>query len=275
MDLRTFDSLLYVRADSTDIRYDGTDPFVRVANINDITEMPRDRVVAVEKKLTYFLTSTVTLYYTNITTANAAYTTMLARLSDLIREYRLYRDEFSTTPSTTYTLPRTGQSVEDQYTDAYRTAKGVTKSAKDARDTAQAAYDACVSEGTAQATILGFLSPLVSRLEAARQKTQILTETGTLIGGVYSVAPTIAFNNIVKTFNLNAGDPISYEAMLQGYRAQLASLQASYEVHVIQCNQRQQTLQTAENTVRTAEAGEAAALANVMRVCPTFDPSSV
>lgn len=274
-DLRTFDSLLYVKADSADIRYDGSDVFVRVANINDITEMPRDRVVAVEHGLRYFLTSTVTLYYTNLATANAAWVTMLDRLSDLVLQYRKYRDEFSTTPSISYTLPRTGQSVEDQYIAAYTSAKQGTQSAKEARDAAQLAYTQCATDGTTQASTLALLTALVSRLEAARQKVQVLTETGSLVGGVYTVAPTIAFNNVVKTFVLNAGDPISYESMLIDYRAQLAAAQSTYAVHMEQCAQRQQVLQAAEAVVRTTETAESAALANVMRVCPTFDPRTV
>lgn len=274
-DFRTFAELLYVRADSSDVRYDGTDLFVRVANVDDIAEMPRDRVDALARNQTYFLTSTVTLYYKNLTTANAAYKTMLDRLSELVLAYRKYRDDFSTTPSTTYTLPRTGQSVEDEYVAAYTAAKQVTKSAKEARDTAQLAYDECLAARSAQASVLAVLTPLVSRLEAARQKVQVLTETGSLIGGSCATPPTISFNNVVKTFCLNAGDSVSYEAMLQDYRAQLTSAQGSYEISTVQCSARQQALQSAENTVRTAEAAEGAALADVMRVCPTFDPRTV
>lgn len=261
LDLRADGSDVFVRVDSADLRTIAGDPFLRVASSSDLTSLPRDRSAAVARGLTTYLTSTATVLYTTQVTAQAAYKTLLDRLSQLVVDWRSYNATFLTAPSQNYTLPLVGASVESEYTALYVTAKAATTAARTVRETAQAAVEACGLQDALLDSILNILLTDVSFLELAKSKISALAETGTVL--------------LAKAFALNGADPASYEALLVAKRAQLAQQQAAVRAHRTTCAGLARALQTAETVLQTAEAAERTALTDLLRVCPTFDPNSL
>lgn len=267
---------IFVKVSSTDMRTIAGDPFARIASVNDLTNLPRDRATAVAHSLSNFLTSTVTLLFDSATTAEAAYRTILDRLSQLVIDFRAFRARFytSSTPPfyAQYTLPVTGQSVESLLIDTYRTTRTARVAAETERDGIQQELDDCRATGQLDETRLGDVLADIGFLERAHDLVTAMVETGTVVGCT-SGAPTIVFNNIVKTFVLNGADATSYEALLNSKRTQRASLTASVNAHRDECNAVAQRLLDNQNRVNAARQVEEAALAAVLAVCPTFTPT--
>lgn len=275
---------LYIKVSSDDLIRISGDSFARVGNVNDITALPRDRTQAVRAGKTEYLTSVLTLLYDNVTTANAAYTQLLARLSDLVNTWRSTQTTFATNPDVTYSLPQTDSSVEAQLIAVYKADKAARVKAEATRDSAQAAKDACLTDCQGDKDIYTFLVADVAFLEAAKARVQGMNETATtslvLTGGTTLTSPgTYTINatvsNTVKTYVLNGSEPTSYETLLVSKRA----MRDQYYTKVVNCNanciQLSANLLAAQQAVDAARAAENGALAAVLQVCPTFDSTSV
>ncbi len=250
-------SPLYVRVESSDITYLSGDTFARIANVNDVTALPRDRTVAVQRGTNTYLTSAVTKYYADVTTAIAAYRTFLTRLSELVEAWREATASFTTVPTTDYTLPTTADSVETELTDLYVTARDARIAAVEARDAAQILRDACVRDGTTARQLHAVLAYDVSFLEAAKTRVTAYTASD------------------ARTFALNASDAASYESLLVKKRSDLSAYLAAVRAQAETCLETDRTLRDAQAAVDAAGRAESAALARVLEVCPTFNPSTV
>lgn len=277
-------SPLYVKVVSTDITRIEGDTFARIANVNDVTALPRDRVVAVREGQTLYLGSSLTLIYDNITTADAAYRQLNARLSALVTEWRTYITSFATTPSQLYALPIVDASEEAERTALYATRKKARIQAESDRDAAKLAKEACERDCAADKTIYDYLVRDVAFLENARRIVITTTETaGTVLnltGGTTLTPPgtySISYlpNNVVKTFVTNAADSTSYQSLLNLKTADLAVYQEKVRNCAVTCAGLAAALLTAEQIVEAARSAENAALASVLSVCPTFDSSTV
>lgn len=261
----------YIRVVSSDVLIVPPDTFVRIANINDITELPRDRVHAVQTGRTVYLSRSCTLIYDNLTTADAAYRQIIARLSSLVTEWRTSFTAFATNPSQQYALPQASASVEAERTAAYVAARDARVAAEATRDAAVTAANECDQNCLATREIYNFLVTDVAFLETARGVVSGITETVT--GGT-GVASTNAKNFVLQQGSY-VGDARSYQALLTTKTSQ----RDDYARRVTACQARCQTLAndalTAQNNVNAAQAAERAALASVYAVCPTFNPNTV
>lgn len=255
---------LYVKVDSTEIITLGVDPFARIASIDDVTDIPRDRVVAVNRGLKYYLSSSVSLLYDNLTTADAAYREILARLSELVDAWRQYTSTFITMPSQLYNLPQTSISVEDERINTYKTKKEERIAAEEVRDTAKTNKDLCETEGTADKQIYTFLLENYSFLNKAKNIVNTIVETGS-----YNV------RDFVKKQGAYSSSAESYENLLQTTANNLAIYEARVRDHDATCANLQVELLLAESAVEAARIQENNALAAVLAVCPTFDANSV
>lgn len=272
-DLLVESDILYIKVDASDLRTISGDPFARVSNVNDITALPRDRTLAVQQNVTEYLTTTVTLLYDTITTADAAYRTILARLSSMVDEYRQYMNTFSTNPSQNYILPQPDISVESQYTDVYRAKKAATKEATTARDAKAAELQQCEEQGAADRTILEFLISDIAFLQEQIALVTNMTETGTIIGGTPPIG-TISFNNVVKSFILGPSEQSS-QTLLNTKQALYEVKRQAVQAHDAICRGLQDEVAAAEVAVTQAQREETAALGQLLRICPTFNPNSV
>lgn len=264
----------YIKVTSTDMVVIPPDSFARIANINDITALARERSDAVRTGRTVYLSPVSTLIYDNITTADAAYRQIIARLSSLVTEWRGAFTAFVTNPSQQYSLPQADASLVDTRTAAYVAARTNRETAEAARDTAVTASNSCREAGAALRTIYEFLVADVSFLQTAKTVVQGITETVTGGGSPPGTPSTNA-----KDFALRAGtyasDARSYDALLTSkitardtYARQVTAQQA-------ECQRLANAALTAQNTVNAALAAERTALAAVYAVCPTFDPTTV
>mgnify|MGYP001485182625 CR=1 FL=1 len=254
----------YVKVVSTDLIRIAGDEFARIASIDELTGLPRDRTTAIRQNKTEYLTSVITLQYDTLTTADAAYKQVISRLSSLVTEWRQFYGAFVTSPTATITLPQAGASVEAERTAVYVTARDARIAADAARDAAQVAKDDCIRDCALDRAIFDFLIEDVTTLETARDVVIALTETG---------------STNVKDFVLGLGaftaDQRTYKILLEKRLA----LGAAYNARVVACDARCTALglalATATATAAAAADTERAALASVYEVCPTFDPESV
>lgn len=273
-DMLTEADILYIKVDSADIRIISGDPFARVGNVSDITALAHDRTVAVQNNATEYLTTTVTLLYDTLVTADAAYRTILDRLSTLVNDYRQYMNTFATNPSQNYPLPQTSVSVESEYEAIYREKKTATKDATETRDARASDLENCEEDGAATRTILEFLVSDIAVLQQQIALVTNMTETGSLIGGTCTTSPTISFNNVVKTFILGPATESSQTLLTTKQALYQVKLQEQ-QAHEVQCQVYREQLAAAEAAVTQAQRAEAAALGQLLRICPTFNPNTV
>ncbi len=276
----------YVKAVSpNDILTLGPDTFVRLANVNDVTALTRERVTAVRQGQTTYLSAQITALYDNVETAIAAATTFRARASDLVVAWRAAQTTFITLPTQDYELPVLNGSIEAALTASFVSKKAARVLAEKDRDAAKLAKDACERDCAADKAIYNFLILDVSFLEKAKLRVQALGEgvavPSLLVGGTpapgagtYTISAPVVTTN-VRTFALNAGDAESYEALLTKKRSDLAVYAAKARTCAETCAALGAALLAAQATVDAARNGETAALATLTAVCPTFSPSSV
>ena len=258
-DLRQSDASapVYVKVSSTDMIRIGTDDFARIANINDISKLPRDRVIAQRRGFTQYLTSSVAMVYDNVTTADAAAKQIIDRVSALVTEWRSFNSDFATNPYQDYNLPSPGASVESARTAIYVDKRNARTTAEAARDAAKLAKEACIRDCESDKVIYDFLAYDVSFLDQAR------------------ILVSAQAANVTRTFVLDAGTAASYAALLVKRREDLAIYAAKVQACATTCAQLSAALLAAQQIVDAALVAERAALAGVVAVCPTFDPSTV
>jgi len=261
----------YVKVVSSDLIVIPPDTFARIANIDELTGLFRDRTAAVRNGRTEYLSSVMTVVYDTLTTADAAYKQILARLSTLVEDWRAVFTPFATNPTQSYDLPTPGVSVEDERKKAYIAARDARIAAEAARDAAQAAADACDTDCRIDKAIYNILVADVAFLEAARTIVVNLQDT--------SIPPGTPLTTNVRDFVLQqgafAGDNRTYQALLvekkrlrDEYAAKVAACDAS-------CAALHAAVIDAQRTVDGARTAERDALSGVYEVCPTFDPSTV
>jgi hypothetical protein len=279
---------LYVKVASTDITSISGDTFARIANTSDLTKLSRDRVTAVVQGATSYLSTAVSLIYDNYATADAAARQVVSRLSDLVTAWRTYNTAFATNPYQDYNLPQTAASVEAERTAVYVEKRTARETAETAYDNAVADKERCERDCAADKVIYDFLVADVTFLEQAKATVQAQIND-VYPAGTFTVAPAILtpagpFTVTIPTsrtrdYVLKAGtfstDLTSYENLLVKKRQDLAIYSERVRACSATCARLAAAVLTAQQTLDAAQAAERAALANVVAVCPTFDPSTV
>lgn len=259
-DFRVDGMATYVRLDTSDLRQIAGDPYVRVANLDELTTMPRDRVAAVRRGAAEYLTANVLLEYDALTTADAAEKALRQRVSKLVADYQTFYGTFRTASPVTYLLPVPDPSVEAALVAEFTARRADRRSAEAVRDAAQDEVDACAAADTLLRAKVDWLLADVAALETARGVVYNLTESG---------------STNAKTFVLNAGDARSHEYLLGQKRADLVAAQHDLAARAPACDAKRVVLVQAEAAVAAARRGEEVALREVYRVCPTYNPDTV
>ena len=268
-DLRTAAAGVYVKVSSDDFLTISGDPFVRIANIDELTTMARDRVTAVRRGSTEYLASTISVIYDQMTTADAAGRQIIDRLSSLTTAYVTAHSTFLTDPAAIYSLPVTSRSVEAVLTAAYVTQRNARIAAEAAQTAARAAVTACQAEDATLDAKIDMLVADVSFLEAARSDVVMMVEA--------CVPPTsgVTATNNTQAFVLDAGNARSYETLLGQKRTALAQARDTRASHDAGCRTLALALGNADAAVAAARTAENNALSNVYASCPTFNPNTV
>lgn len=256
-DLRVLGMATYVLLDTTDLRQISGDPFARVANMDELTEMPRDRVTAIRRGSAEYLTSNIVLGYEALTTADAAEKALRQRVSKLVDDYQTFYGSFRTAAPVNYLLPIPDPSVEASLIAAFNAQRDARIAAESARVAAQAAATECAEADTLLRTRIDWLIQDVAALEQARAVVYGFTESGT---------------SYARTFVINAGDQRSHEYLLIQKREALTAAQRDLSARAASCSALGVSLAQAEAAVVAALRDEATALREVYQVCPTYNP---
>lgn len=251
------DGPVYIRVQTSDVVEVGADTFARVASIDDVTSLPTDRSVAVRQGRSLYLASSVTFLYDNVTTADAAYRALLARLSSLTTDWRTVTESFVTTPSQVYELPTTTATEESARTLVYRSAVANRKALEATRDRAVTDAADCDRSCTLDNALYNMLVADISFLQTAKSHVLSLSESGT---------------TNVRTYVLNGADATSYEALLAAKRSALAPVQVRVQTGQARCSTLDAAARAAQTAVDAARTAENTALGAVLAICPTFVP---
>lgn len=269
-DLRRLSTALYVRVDEDSLLYISPDAFARVPSVSELTELAQDRTDAVRRNQTEYLSGTVVLTYTSRATADAAYRQLLARLSDLVVQWREFNVAFETRPTQVYTLPVVAASVEDERRAVYTAAVTARRAAEAVHEAASAAYDACQTDCASDRLIHQMLQADVTFLERARAR--VLTITETITGGSGGT-PSHNAQDFCVRLGAYTADVYSYEVLLFSKRDQLATYTETVRACQTRCAQLARERDEAQGALSRAMDAERRALVDVRAVCPTFTPT--
>lgn len=253
---------IFVKTVSTDIIRIATDTFVKVASYSELTRFPRDRVVAQRNAQPYYLTSVAAFTYDNLVTADAAAKQIIDRLSMLVTEWRSFNTDFATNPYVDLPLPQVGSSIEDERTLLFVQARTARLAADAERDADAAAKTACETDCAADKALHAWLVEQTAALEQGVAVVQALAETS---GAKDFVLKTGAYTS----------DSRSFSTLLATTRALRDTYAATVQTCAIRCAQLGAKLLASQQAADAAKNAEDAALADVIAVCPTFNPDSV
>ena len=301
---------IYVKTVSADLVTFSGDVFTRVSNPSELTTLSRNRDTALARGQREYLSASLLLAYADLPVATAAGKTVLDRVSALVANWRAYKADFLTSSPVNYNLPQLDIGVEAALKADWTGHKTARVAAQAARDTARTAVTSCQSDIAIETRILTLLQKDVDYLQAAARSVEAITDaatptstsgasygiqTVTLVGGsptftggspysfvtngisgqytvtqlVYGATPTYAGS----TRQFVRANATGYYALQTQKEYDLTAQRDLLRQLSIRCARTNSDLQDAETALRTAQAREDAALAAVIAVCPTFDPT--
>lgn len=303
---------IYVKTVAADLQTFSGDTFVRVSNPSELTTISRDRETALARGQREYLSATLLLAYSDLPVATAAGKTVLDRVSTLVTRWRAYRDGFQTSSAVNYSLPQLDIGVEAALKADWTTKRTSRVSAQTARDVARQAVTDCQTDVAVETRILTILQTDVDYLERAKRSVEGITDLATptyvastsygtqavtVVGGSptfpgglpfslitnglstqytvtkleYSATPTYSGS----TRNFVRENAQGYYALLSQKESDLAAQRDILRSLSIRCARTASDLHDAEAALRAAQTAEDSALAAIIAVCPTFDPTSV
>jgi hypothetical protein len=276
---------------------DATDPkqdkFLRVASIHDLSQIIRGRDPARSANKSYYLSSTFTVDYDDVTTAISAKAVVQTRVDALITSWIDYSTKFVI--PTDFIMP----APEDTLVTG---AKNTYYAARDNNAAKQAALATSIAAFTEAQAAASRASTSLTQAVAASSECTLLSGKLSSFEQGYRGLPTSYRTTMNALITAVPSDP-AYDAQLdnaknaQSYElsvltpvltdiiatvnSKCASLTAALQVAA----QAKTTADTAAANAQTAQAlaqasataaaaAEAAALAAVMAVCPDFDPNA-
>jgi hypothetical protein len=280
---------LYIKVDATTIRKFNGETFVRVANVNDLTNLPRSRDIAIREGSTEYLSPSAIFIFNDAPTAIAASQTIVDRVSTLTNDWYTFKTDFlpDPPPYEDFTLPQIGKLVLADLTTSYSKYKTVRINAEATRDAARLARETCRKDCLNLKVIYGILQQDVMALQAGTSAIAEIGEAATATAHVnfsfpyptpmppvYNVTTTVIQTNQARTWALGS-DPRSFVTLLNRKITEVdryAQLVAEADT---KCNASLNALRTAEAALIAAQADEARELARVLTICPAFDPATV
>jgi len=277
------------------------DAFERVIEIADVDTYFNDRDVAIAAGAIYWRSSAVTITYTDVETANAAWKEFNSRINSLVNAYDAFLTEFDTVPSgDVINFPTVDESAKAALKAAYAATVPLVTAAQDALTTHQAECTQLEAD----------LATNETQLQQATADAAAWVNTQAVLTSILAVdtalnASLTTNNAAVRSANASssATDPekanlesylVSNDAMLVQFTAQNTALSAlisgTVTPQMSTLNARVVSLTQAKNAIyvnlnkchiessklsaaaTTAVANREAALAAVIAVCPDFTP---
>ena len=247
----------------------GNDEFTRVANVEDIQNMPQSRDAAVDAGTTLYLSISSEYFYTDVNTAISAKDALTTRINELINTWILYQDGFIDTDGLTIRYPTADPGYEQALKDAYAEARAARVAAEAdvvSADTAvttskqvlsyeKKIYDIYVD--TCKLVTKVWISDGAGDIEVYRSK---INTGGTEGAEATAYWPTVRVELVALKSAACDQVPAQASVVSNADDAVSDALSAKEEAGI---------------TLATAQAAEDEALAAVLSVCPSFDPATV
>jgi len=264
VDIRQSDETapIFVKVAATDLVRISPDVFVKIPSYNELTRLLRDRVEAQRNGQTYYLSTVAAFMYDSLTTADAAAKQVIDRLSTLVNDWRKFNVDFATNPYEELPLPQTGSSVESARVAVFKDKRAARLEAEATRDADALAKEACVRDCEADKTLHAWLVTQTVALEQADAVVSALSEVSSA-------------KDFVLQQNAYSTDSRSFRTILTQTRALRDQYAATVQACAIRCTQLGAKLLASQQAADAAMQAENAALADVIAVCPTFNPDSV
>jgi DNA repair exonuclease SbcCD ATPase subunit len=276
------------------------DTLVRVADVGDFSEYKISRQQAIDAGESRWRSSSFTVRYDSIETANEAWKVLSSRVNNLVRRYDDFSAEFETITTGDVTIyPTIDPSTVQKLKDAYQSTLDPVGEAENARDDH-------IRECTQKEKDL---ESIEERLQQARADLEKAVEVQTSLGAINPILGNVqstiaAANNTIRAVNNSSDADDSFKTSIEGevriieaqlivfsgenanltslYGGAVAALVSSLQARVTDLtSQKNQLLsqlnkcniQTAklEAAVDAAREARDAALADVLEVCPDFE----
>jgi hypothetical protein len=273
-----------------------TDKFLRVAQVADLTSLPRGRDKALEQEKSTYVASTNVSSYSTLIVAVQAKKVLQARIDELIYQWKLYSQQLISPDE--FEFPLVPSSIVNAAKDAYYAAKSVSDTKDIALLSAQADYNLKNLLATRAASDL---NAAIARQSSCSQIQSLMTAAVT--GENTFRTASVAFSAAASTFetSVNGGVNPTFEANIATFnnaitaeasqgQAILSALQSMINAECANettavttaaaakttadaaLASAQTTLTVAQAEATAAQADEDAALDAVIDVCPDFEP---
>lgn len=238
------------------------DAFLRVANVNDLTELKIDRTEAEDAGDTEYRRSANQIQYQSLDVAKQAKEMIRSRINDLINTWVTFRDDFQEDNDTIQYFPTVDPDYETKLKEDYAAARATRVSLESQVATQE------VTVATAQTSA-----------EQAQLMVDTFTEAydfcvKTLVTNFPYYVSLVFEDTAATTYRTNTLEPEmnTYTVAVQADLTQWKNTKTSRD-QVISAESAE--LVSLQAQVVAAKEAEEAALAAVRAVCPDFDPASV
>jgi len=275
------------------------DALVRVAALQDFNAYLNDRNDAVDGGYATWRSSSVTLRYTDLETANAAASELSSRVNGLVTNNDTFLAEFETpTSGSVVTYPTVDTSVKEQLKTAARDAEAAIAPLEEDRDEVRVSCETLQAEvsvlqdriaeaETDLSTVtsaIGEITPVYTALSAGQSASaaavaQVRTYNNASgastaekadIEGQLAVLDTNMLVWATQNTTLNTINSSTLASLQSTLQTRLATLSAERNSKLVQLSQCNQSLAAAQGAVDNARSARDAALAAAVAVCPDF-----
>lgn len=273
----------YVKVSSSDMQVISGDTFARVANAGEVTSLGRSRDEALRRGQTEYLSPVCSFVYADLPTANAAFQTIIERVSTLATDWYSYNSTFMLPTYQDYNIPVSSIGIRTTTQAAYYAARDVRVAAEAALATITVTKANAELKLAYDRQLLGFLDEAVTRMSTGLTTINEKNEaaTATLMPS-WSVPPTpangysiiVTQTAIAKTWALNGGDPASFQSVYAWLLGLLNAQRVTVTAQVATVATVTQQYTASELAVEAARTTEEAALAAARTACPIFTPTT-
>jgi hypothetical protein len=256
-----------------------SDTFARVANVGDLdgeAELLISRDATIAAGATEYTSSYCSIQYPDLTIATQAKSAIATRINELISDWVLYHDTFIVNNGIDQLFPSADPALEETLTAAYADAKSARKAAEIELVAADTELTLAEKDVANAKTVYGIYKEEVDFCQKTRSTDWLLLDNA-----LTALLADVSFVDPAKANYLANGQParVAVSADLLSFSQNAAAKVAASYNNVTTTESLAADAVTnkkeAEASLAAAQKAEAAALAALMAVCPTFDPSSV
>jgi hypothetical protein len=280
------------------------DAFTRLCAAADFDTYGTSRNASITANTRLFRTTSLTLTYDDVATANGAWQELTSRINTLVREYDVYLESFLTPDSgTETTFPTVDPGVKNELIAAYEQRLLDVAEAEDARDDGQRECDVKVLElrtlqqslqqaqtdYATMAPIKGAVDALVptysassAQIAASANAIRVLNSVSTASAAEKAQieAQCVALDGALTTLNVaNTSLVNDVQVSIAGYvgslQARITDLTQQVNAKQLEVNECHLEMADLQAAVDEARKQRDASLATLRGVCPDFNPEDI